>query len=126
MQASDLFLNRIREITPDVTRQLCEWKGSWICLNGIRALSPRVAHYLFQWSGEWISLNGLTEFPAEIGETLLNWRGSQLELMGLIDTSDVHSRIGIEYLAEWERSGGKLFVPKNLRKKLDALHKQSG
>lgn len=126
IQASDLFLNQITEISPGAARQLCQWKGSWICMNGIRALSPRVAHYLFQWDGNWISLNGLTDFPAEIGEALLRWRGRQLELMGLLDTADPHTRIGIEYLAEWERSGGKLFVPESLRKKIEALHQQSG
>jgi hypothetical protein len=126
MQASDLFLNQITEISPGAARQLCQWKGSWICMNGIRALSPRVAHYLFQWNGHWISLNGLTEFPAELGEALLKWQGRQLELMGLTDTADSHAQIGIEYLAEWERSGGKLFVPENLRKKIDALHQQAG
>ncbi|MGD8300949.1 MAG: hypothetical protein PVI55_00935 [Desulfobacterales bacterium] len=126
MRASDLFLNQITEMTPAAARQLCQWKGSWICMNGIRALSPRAAHYLFQWDGRWISLNGLTEFPAEIGEALLRWPGRQLELMGLLDTTDSQARIGIEYLAEWERSGGKLFVPRDLRKKIDALHQQSG
>ena len=126
MQASDLFLNQINEISPGAARQLCQWKGSWICMNGIRALSPRVAHYLFQWDGHWISLNGLTEFPAELGEALLKWQGRQLELMGLLDTADSRAQIGIEYLAEWERSGGKLFVPENLRKKIDALNQQSG
>ena len=95
-------------------------------MNGIRALSPRVAHYLFQWDGNWISLNGLTEFPAEIGQTLLKWGGGQLELMGLQDTADSHARIGIEYLAKWERLGGKLFVPKNFREKIDALHRRHG
>ncbi|MGD8666363.1 MAG: hypothetical protein PVI58_10225 [Desulfobacterales bacterium] len=126
MQASDLFLNQINEISPGAARQLCQWKGSWICMNGIKALSPRVAHYLFQWDGQWISLNGLTDFPAEIGEALLRWRGRQLELMGLLDTDDSHTQTGLEYLAEWERSGGKLFVPENLRQKIDALHQQSG
>ena len=126
MQASDLFLNQVTEISPATARQLCQWKGSWICMNGIRVLSPRVAHYLFQWDGHWISLNGLAEFPAEIGEALLRWQGRQLELMGLLDTADAHARIGIEYLAEWERSGGKLFVPENIRKKIDALHQHSG
>ena len=126
MQASDLFLNQIIEISPGAARQLCQWKGSWICMNGIKALSPRVAHYLFQWDGHWISLNGLSEFPAELGKALLRWQGRQLELMGLLDTADSRSRIGIEYLAEWERAGGKLFVPENLRKKIDAVHQQSG
>ncbi len=126
MQGSDLFLNQISEISPGAARQLCQWKGSWICMNGIKALSPRVAHYLFQWDGNWISLNGLTEFPAEIAETLLHWHGGQLELMGLQDTPDAHAQIGIEYLAQWERSGGKLFVPKQLREKIDALHRRYG
>ena len=126
MQGADLFLNQISEISPGAARQLCQWKGSWICMNGIKALSPRVAHYLFQWDGNWISLNGLTEFPAEVGETLLHWRGGQLELMGLQDTSDAHAQMGIEYLAQWERLGGKLFVPKQLREKIDALHRHHG
>lgn len=125
MHGADLFLNQITDISPGVARQLCQWKGSWICMNGIRALSPRAAHYLFQWDGNWISLNGLTEFPAEIGITLLKWGGGQLELMGLQYTGDSHERIAIEYLAQWERSGGKLFVPRNLRDKIDALHRQS-
>ena len=125
MHGADLFLNQISEISPGVARQLCQWKGSWICMNGIRALSPRAAHYLFQWDGNWISLNGLTEFPAEIGIPLLKWGGGQLELMGLQYTGDSHENIAIEYLAQWERSGGKLFVPGDLRDKIDALHEQS-
>jgi hypothetical protein len=126
MQGSDLFLNRIRELSPGAARQLCQWRGRWICMNGIRALSPRVAHYLFQWDGKLISLNGLTEFPPEIGETLLNWGGGQLELMGLQDSADSHARISIEHLAQWERSGGKLYVPTNLREKINALHGKRG
>jgi hypothetical protein len=125
MNGSDLFLNQITAISPGAARHLCQWKGSWICMNGIRAHSPRVAHYLFQWDGNWISLNGLTEFPAEIGAALLKWGGGQLELMGLQYTGDSRERIGVEYLAEWERSGGKLFVPQKLREKIDALHRQS-
>ncbi len=126
MQASDLFLNRITEISPGAARQLCQWDGNWIGLNGLKALSPRVAHYLFQWGGNWISLNGLSEFPSEIGEALLNWEGKQLELMGLQYTGDSPARIGLAYLARWEQSGGKLFVPPGLREKIDALHRQPG
>jgi hypothetical protein len=125
MQASDLFLNRLTEISPAVARQLFKWKGNWVCLNGVRALSPRSAHYLFQWEGNWISLNGLTEFPAEIGETLLQWGGHQLELMGLQYAEDFQTRIALEYLARWEQAGGKLFVPKEVRKKIDELHGES-
>ena len=124
MQGSDLFLNGLAEISPGAARQLFQWKGSWICLNGVRALSPRVAHYLFQWDGNWISLNGLTEFPAEIGETLLQWGGHQLELMGLQYAEDFPTKIAVEYLARWERAGGKLFVPKKVRKKIDEMHRE--
>jgi len=123
MQSSDLFLNGLTEISPGATRQLVQWNGSWICLNGVRALSPRVAHYLFQWDGNWISLNGLTEFPAEIGETLLKWGGHQLELMGLQYAEDFPGRIALKYLAQWERGGGKLFVPQSVRKKIDEIQR---
>ncbi|MEJ2221676.1 MAG: hypothetical protein P8X80_12775 [Desulfobacterales bacterium] len=125
VQASDLFLNRLAEISPAAARQLFQWKGSWVCLNGVRALSPRTAHYLFQWDGNCISLNGLTEFPAEIGETLLQWDGRQLELMGLEYVEDFPARIALDYLARWERDGGKLFVPQSVRKKLDEMHGNS-
>ena len=125
MRSSDLFLNDLTEISPAVARQLFQWKGSWVCLNGIRALSPRAAHYLFQWDGNLISLNGLTEFPAEIGEKLSQWDGQQLELMGLQYAEDLPTRIDLESLARWEQAGGKLFVPKEVRKKIDELHGES-
>jgi hypothetical protein len=125
MQASDLFLNDLTEISPAAARQLFQWKGSWVCLNGVRALSPRAAHYLFHWDGDLISLNGLTEFPAEIGEKLLQWEGHQLELMGLQYAEDFPSRIALEYLARWEQAGGKLFVPKEIRKKIDEVYRDS-
>ena len=121
-QGSDLFLNGLTEISPSAARHLFQWKGNWICLNGFRALSPRVAAYLFEWEGRWISLNGLTDFPPEIGTLLLQWQGNQLELMGLRYTDDSAAKIGIKYLAEWERSGGKLFVPQTIRKKIDEIN----
>jgi len=124
MQGPGLFLNGLSEISPGAARRLFQWKGSWICLNGIRALSPRVAHYLFQWDGNWISLNGLTEFPTEIGERLLQWEGQQLELMGLQYVEGFPEKIALEYLAQWERSGGKLFVTKSVRKKIDELNRE--
>ena len=125
MPGTDLFLNDLNEISPRAAKYLFQWKGSWLCLNGFTALSPRVANYLFQWDGGWISLNGLTEFPAEIGEALLQWPGKQLELMGLQYTNGSFDSIGIEYLARWERSGGKLFVPKEVRERIDALNRDS-
>jgi hypothetical protein len=121
MPGSDLFLNDLSEISPRAAKYLFQWKGSWLCLNGFKAISPRVANYLFQWGGGWISLNGLTEFPAEIGQILLQWQGKQLELMGLRYTNGSFDNIGIEYLIQWERSGGKLFVPQEVREKIDEL-----
>jgi hypothetical protein len=121
MPGSDLFLNDLSEISPRAAKYLFQWNGSWLCLNGFKALSPRVANYLFQWDGVWISLNGLTEFPAEIGQILLQWQGKQLELMGLRYTPSSFDNIGIEYLVQWERLGGKLFVPQAVREKIDEL-----
>jgi hypothetical protein len=125
MPGSDLFLNDLNAISPQAAKYLFQWKGSWLCLNGFKALSPRVANYLFQWDGGWISLNGLTEFPTEIGEVLLQWQGKQLELMGLRYTNSSFADIGIEYLVRWERSGGKLFVPKEVRDKIDEFKEDS-
>jgi hypothetical protein len=121
MPGTDLFLNDLSEISPRAAKYLFQWKGSWLCLNGFKALSPRVANYLFQWDGDWISLNGLTEFPSEIGEILLQWQGKQLELMGLRYTNSSFANIGIEYLVQWERAGGKLFVPQGVREKMEEL-----
>ena len=125
MPGSDLFLNELSEISPRAAKYLFQWKGSWLCLNGFKALSPRVANYLFQWDGGWISLNGLTEFPVEIGQILLQWPGKQLELMGLRYPNHSFENIGFEYLVQWERSGGKLFVPKEVREKIDELKRDS-
>jgi hypothetical protein len=125
MPGSDLFLNDLSEISPRAAKYLFQWKGSWLCLNGFKVISPRVANYLFQWDGGWISLNGLTEFSPEIGEILLQWQGKQLELMGLRYSNSSFANIGIEYLVEWERSGGKLFVPEELREKIDELKGRS-
>jgi hypothetical protein len=123
MQGSDLFLNDLTEISPSAAKYLFQWKGNWLCLNGFRALSANVASYLFQWQGDWISLNGLSEFPAEIAKILLQWEGKQLELMGLRYNDNSRAKIGIEYLAQWERSGGKLFVPEKVREKINALNR---
>jgi hypothetical protein len=124
MQGSGLFLSGLTELTPAAARHLFQWNGSWICLNGLRVLSPRTAHYLFQWQGNWISLNGLTEFPAETGQALLQWNGTQLELMGLQYIEGSPEKIEIEFLAQWEQFGGKLFVPDNVRKKIDAFNRE--
>ena len=124
MQGAGLFLSNLTELSPAAARQLLQWNGSWMCLNGLRVLSPRAAHYLFQWPGSWISLNGLTEFSDEIGRELLHWNGNQLELMGLRNIENSPGKIGIEFLARWEQSGGKLFVPDTVRKKINAFKRK--
>jgi hypothetical protein len=123
MESSDLFLNGIENLTPTIAEQLYQWKGKWICLNGVRILSPSAAHYLFQWEGEWISLNGLSAFPPELGKYLGQWKGKQLELMGLSFNKDQHDKIAFKYLAEWEKAGGKLFVPDSIRKVINMIKK---
>jgi chemotaxis protein histidine kinase CheA len=121
IEASDLFLNNITELSPSVIRYLCQWDGKWLCLNGVKALSPAVAAYLFQWQGEWISLNGLSDFHPEQAKYLLQWQGTQLELMGLNDKENLPDRLTLTYLVEWEKAGGKLFVPRHIRNLMNAL-----
>jgi hypothetical protein len=118
---SDLFLNNLTDISAEAARHLFQWRGNWICLNGCKTLSSEVAAYLFSWEGNWISLNGLTTFSEEIGEKLLNWKGLQLELMGLQVKANGSDQSGLKYLAQWEKSGGKLYVPHEIRQKLDQL-----
>jgi len=121
MEGSDLFLNGIEELSPTIAKQLYQWRGKWICLNGVRVLSPSAAKYLFQWEGEWISLNGLSAFPPESAKYLGQWKGKQLELMGLAFNKDQYDKVAFKYLAEWEKAGGKLFVPDSIRTMIDML-----
>ena len=121
LDTTDLFLNNITDLSPSVTKYLCQWDGKWLCLNGVHTLSPSVAQYLFQWTGEWISLNGLSEFPPDRAKYLVQWEGKQLELMGLHDIPHKSDRQTLTYLAEWEKAGGKLFVPHHIRNLLDQL-----
>jgi hypothetical protein len=121
IEASDLFLNNITEISPLVIRYLCQWDGKWLCLNGVNTLSPTVAEYLFQWQGEWISLNGLSAFHPEQAKYLVQWQGKLLELMGLKDKENLPDRLTLTYLVEWEKTGGKLFVPRHIRNLMNAL-----
>jgi hypothetical protein len=117
--AMELFMNRLSRISPAAAKKLCEWPGQWLCLNGIPRLSTDFAKHLSGWAGERISLNGLSELPVEAAAALAGWKGRQLELMGLRKTT------GIEHLAPWEASGGKLYVPDGLRKEI-ALLKGTG
>ncbi len=121
MEGSDLFLNGIEELSPTIAKQLYQWRGKWICLNGVKLLSPSAAKYLFQWEGEWISLNGLSAFPPELAKYLGQWKGKQLELMGLAFNKDQNDEIAFKYLAEWEKAGGKLFVPDSIRTMIDLV-----
>ena len=123
MEGSDLFLNGIEDLSPTIAKQLCQWRGKWICLNGVKELSPPAAKQLFQWEGEWISLNGLSAFSPELAKYLGQWKGKQLELMGLGFSKDQHNKIALKYMAEWEKAGGKLFVPESIRTMIDMVKK---
>jgi hypothetical protein len=122
-EGSDLFLNGIEDLSPTVAKQLCQWRGKWICLNGVRILSPSAAKHLFQWEGDWISLNGLSTFPPELAKYLGQWEGKQLELMGLVFNKDQHDKIAFKCMAEWEKAGGKLFVPDSIRTMINMVKK---
>ena len=121
MKGSDLFLNGLMTMSPDAAQQLFQWQGHWICLNGVKNLSPAVARYLFKWKGDWISLNGLNEFPPELATYLLKWEGQQLELMGLKSNKNKTHQKMLKYLALWETTGGKLFVPDKIRQEMKSL-----
>jgi hypothetical protein len=116
-----LFLNNLSRLSPSAARHLFQWKGDWICLNGFENLPPAVAKYLFQWQGRIISLNGLTEFTPELGKLLLTWKGRQIELMGLRGKAKNLEDTGLAYLAQWEKSGGKMFVTDSIREKVQTL-----
>jgi hypothetical protein len=115
--AMELFMNRLIQASPAAAQKLCEWPGQWLCLNGFTRLSPELARHLFGWPGERISLNGLSEVPAEAAAYLAGWKGRHLELMGL------RKATGIECLARWEASGGKLYVPDGFRKEIESYRR---
>jgi hypothetical protein len=113
-QAKELFLNRLTDMPAAAVQKLVEWPGNWVCLNGFTRLAPETAQHLFAWSGDWISLNGIGELTADAARYLPAWRGRKLELISLQKTN------GIEYLAQWEASGGRLFVPAGIRQEIAA------
>jgi hypothetical protein len=113
--ARELFLNRLTQLPPLAAQKLAEWPGRWLCLNGLKRLPAETAGELFGWPGEWLSLNGLSELSPDAGRHLAGWRGRQLELMGL------RRLTAVDALAEWEASGGKLFVSGEIRQAIDAL-----
>ncbi|MGA9262750.1 MAG: hypothetical protein WBV95_12310 [Desulfobacterales bacterium] len=114
----DLFLNGIKELSPETARRLFKWKGSWFCLNGLTDLPPETAEYLFQWNGDWLSLNGVKHLSFESSIFLTGWKGRTLELMGLSPESMESEALVLKHLAQWQRSGGKLFVPEGIRRLL--------
>jgi len=114
--AIDIFMNRLNRVSPAAVQKLTEWPGEWLCLNGLTRLSNEVAKYLFNWSGQRLSLNGLSEFSAESAAFLAGWKGRQLELMGL------HRIAGVEFLSRWEASGGRLYVPDEIRRQIESDH----
>ncbi|MGA8242109.1 MAG: hypothetical protein WB818_16165, partial [Desulfobacterales bacterium] len=114
----DLFLNGIKELSPETARRLFKWKGSWFCLNGLTDLPPETAEYLLQWNGDWLSLNGVKHLSFESSIFLTGWKGRTLELMGLSTESMESEALVLKHLAQWQRSGGKLFVPEGIRRLL--------
>ena len=122
LDTSELFLNRLTFLSPVAAKYLSNWKGQWLCLNGFTKLPPEVARSPVSWEGNWISLNGLQDFSPQIGESLLSWEGDQLELMGLVYKADSVEKIGLQQLSDWERAGGKLFVPESIRAELEKLN----
>jgi hypothetical protein len=112
--AKELFLNRLTDMPTAAVQKLVEWPGNWVCLNGFTRLAPETALHLFAWPGDWISLNGIGELTADAARYLPAWSGRKLELMSLQKTN------GIEYLAQWEAAGGKLFVPAGIRQEIAA------
>lgn len=118
---ADLFLNGISEISPEAAKYLLKWKGNWICLNGVKTLSAETAKHLFQWQGNWISLNGLGEISSGLLRYLPHWQGKQLELMGLKYKKSKSERVGLTFLAKWEKSGGKLYIPVKIRRVMNNL-----
>jgi hypothetical protein len=114
-KVTDLFLNHIEKLTPRAARRLFKWKGKWVCLNGLAELPSDVASSLFQWAGDWISLNGLIYMNFDTSAYMLNWRGSILELMGLSPDLMKRDPATLRHLANWQRSGKKLFVSDRIR-----------
>jgi hypothetical protein len=121
MKGPDLFLNSVTTMSADAAKRLFQWRGNWICLNGLKDLSQTAAQYLFRWKGNWISLNSLAAFPPELAQHLLKWEGQQLELMGLKHSGGKTDKKMLKYLALWETTGGKLFVPEKIRQELKQL-----
>jgi hypothetical protein len=111
----DLFLNRVSELPPHAAQRMREWTGQWLCLNGLKRISPEIARHLFAWPGDCLSLNGVGELPAESARFIPSWGGRQLELVGLQKSN------GLEYLIQWEASGGRLIVSDTLRHQIETL-----
>ncbi len=116
---ADLFLNGVSGLSPEVARCLLKWKGNWICLNGVQKLSPEAAKHLFQWQGNLISLNGLSQISSGLLKHLPQWKGKQLELMGLKYKKSKDEQAGFKSLAKWEKLGGKLYIPVQIRKAIN-------
>ena len=116
----DLFLNGIKELSPEAARRLFKWNGSWFCLNGLTDLPPETAEYLFRWNGDWLSLNGVKHLSFESSIFLTGWKGRTLELMGLSPESMELEAVVLKHLAQWQRSGGNLFVPERIRQLIDS------
>lgn len=117
--AKELFLNRVSELPVAAAQKLSQWPGSWLCLNGLKQFRPEAARYLFAWPGRVISMNGVSELSADATARLPDWGGQQIELMGLKKVE------AIEHLVRFEEAGGKLFLPPEIRRQVDALRRSN-
>jgi hypothetical protein len=115
--AKELFLNRVSELPAAAARRLSQWPGSWLCVNGLKQLPPEAARYLFAWPGRVISLNGLSALSADASAHLPAWSGQQIELMGLKKVE------ALDHLVRFEEAGGKLFLPPEIRRQVDAVRR---
>ena len=111
----DLFINRVRRLTPGAARNLRKWKGKWLGLNGLVELSPESASYLFTWEGDWVSLNGVMFLDAEATAHLVKWKGKTLEMMGLSSAQMARDPLAIKHLSAWQKKGNNLFVTDEIR-----------
>lgn len=116
----ELFLDSLEELPAAAAYHLARWPGDWLAINGITALSAAAAQQLAKWKGQRLSLNGLETLSPQAAGFLSRWRGRQLELVSLSITNRDDARQVISALKHWMGSGGKLFVSRKMRRKIEA------
>ncbi len=123
-KGSDMMMNHVTEITPEAAESLFQWKGYWMSFNGLKKISSKTARYMFRWKGKWLSLNNVSDFSSDAAKYISGWKGKQLELMGLKYNSETGKLpIYFQYLALWEKRGGRLLVSDAIRERLNNIKK---